>query len=147
MTSAERECNSLFFERYNLQHKFQMHFFILIQGITKSPGMYILCSSVFMKKKRLCLFFKMMVAALISYVLRYQLKIKVKSCPHLSCNCIYQKRFFVQKIAGRVDLTNFDINGLYTAIPTTYNNQKKFFKLKPDITFIDFTYINIKINT
>ena len=36
-----------------------------------------------------------------------------------------RKRFFVQKIDGRVDLTNFDINGLYTAIPTTYNNQKK----------------------
>ena len=89
MTSAERECNSLFFERYNLQHKFQMHFFILIQGITKSPGMYIQCSSVFMKKMRRCLFLKMMVAALISYVLRYQLSIKVKLCPYLSFNCMY----------------------------------------------------------
>ena len=58
MTSAERECNSLFFERYNLQHKFQMHFFILIQGITKSPGMYNACTIQQCFKKK--------------YVLRYQ---------------------------------------------------------------------------
>ena len=83
MTSAERECNSLFFERYNLQHKFQMHFFILIQGITKSPGMNILYSSIFMKKMRWH-------GSPISYILRYQLYIKVKLCPHLSFNCMYQ---------------------------------------------------------
>ena len=30
------------------------------------------------------------VAALISYILRYQLYIRVKLCPHLSFNCMYQ---------------------------------------------------------
>ena len=35
-----------------------------------------------------------------------------------------RKRFFVQKIAGRLDLTNSDLNGLSL---TTYNNQKIWF--------------------
>ena len=80
MTSAERECNSLFFERYNLQHKFQMHFFILIQGITKSPGMYNVCTiqPCFMKK----------------YDLRYQPnKSQVMSSPILTV-CKHQFKEF-----------------------------------------------------